>query len=195
METMEQADDGRPARRWTRQEYVRMCALGILRKEDHVELIEGEILVMSPEGPIHVAEIGAAADELRRVFGPSYWVRLGNPFIVDDHSEPQPDLLVVPGRPHDWRERHPDPEDAALVVEASNTSLNFDLNRKKRLYARARVSEYWVIDIPNECIHVFREAKSDDFLSHVTFGHGATIRPVAAPAAVDVTAILGQVTR
>ena len=170
-----------------------MVEAGILGPEDSVELIEGEILVMSAEGPLHVAEIGAAAEALRTAFGESYWIRLGNPFAVDDRSEPEPDLLIVPGKPHDYRERHPSPEEAALVVEVAHSSLSFDLGRKQRLYARAGVPEYWVIDIPNTCIHVFREPSREGFSAATRLGHGATIKPLrAGGSAVDVSAILGR---
>lgn len=183
-------DDGRPARRWTREEYDRMAEVGILGPEDHVELIEGEILVMSAEGPVHVAEIGEAAEQLRVAFGPSYWIRLGNPFAVDDHSEPQPDLLVVPGRPRDYKQGHPGPEEAALVVEVSHSSLSFDLGRKLRLYARASVPEYWVIDIPHECIHVYRGPQGEAFASTSRHERGSTIKPLRAAGTVDVSEIL-----
>ena len=184
-------DDGRPVRRWTRQEYDRMVDAGILGPEDHVELIEGEILVMSAEGPLHVAEVGAAAEALRPAFGPAYWIRLGNPFAVDDHSEPEPEILVVPGKPHDYRERHPSPDDAALVVEVSHSSLSFDLGRKLRLYARAAVPEYWVIDILNTCIHVYREPSREGFMTSLRYARGSTIKPLRAGAIVDVSKILG----
>ena len=185
-------DDGRPARRWTREEYDRMAEAGILGPEDNVELIEGEILVMSAEGPLHVAEIGAAAEALRPAFGTSDWIRLGNPFAIDDHSEPEPDLLVVPGSPHDYRTRHPSPDEAALVVEVSHSSLSFDLGRKLRLYARATVPEYWVIDIPHECIHVYRAPLGDGFSSATRHERGSTIKPLRAGGPpVDVSQILG----
>lgn len=167
-----------------------MAEVGILGPDDHVELIEGEILVMSAEGPRHVAEIGAAAEELRGAFGASYWIRLGNPFAVDNRSEPEPDLLVVPGGPRDYLEEHPTPEESALVVEVSHSSLSFDTGRKLRLYARARVPEYWVIDIPNGCLRVYRDPRGDGFSSEERYERGASITPLRATAPVLVANIL-----
>lgn len=191
MESMDSRTEGGTARRWTRADFNRMAEAGILGDEENVELIEGEILVMSKEGPLHVAIIGALADELRASFGPSYWIRYGNPFVIDDSSEPQPDLLVVPGSPREWQKRHPEPEDSSLVVEVSDSSLNFDLGRKCRVYARAGVLEYWVIDIPNQRVHVFRDPARGRFRSETRHGTGESLKPLrGAGPAVDLSRVL-----
>ena len=170
----------RPARRWTRAEYDRIVEAGILGPADKVELIEGEILVVSPEGPRHVAAIGELADALRGSFGSGFWIRLGNPVALDDESEPEPDLLVVPGEPRDFRDHHPGVADAALVVEVSQSSIAFDLGRKLRLYARAGVPEYWVLDLVHGCVHVHRDPAGNTFRDVTRHERGSSMRPLRA---------------
>ena len=186
---MDTGSDERPHRRWTRAEYDQLIELGVLGPEDHVELIEGEILVMSSEGPVHSAEIGVLADLLNGAFDDRVWIRLGNPVVIDDHSEPEPDLLVIKGTPRDFRKRHPSPEEALLVVEVSHSSLSFDLGRKRKLYARARVAEYWVLDLVNECLHVHRSPKGDRFASVKRLEPGDSVRPLRGSADVKISDI------
>ena len=187
---METGSDERPHRRWTRAEYDQLIELGVLGSEDHVELIEGEILVMSPEGTIHAADIGEARIAVEAAFGRGYWVRETHPIVIEDHSEPEPDLVVVRGRPRDYRKRHPGPLDALLVVEVSKSSLSFDTGRKLRLYARAKVADYWVVDLVDGCVHVHRKPKGDRYTDVKRYEPGESIRPINAAGTVAVSDIL-----
>lgn len=183
-------DGERSARRWTREEYERIVEAGVLGPEDHVELIDGEILVVSPEGPRHASTIDLTRRALERAFPASFFVRPGHPLAADDRSLPEPDLLVVPGDPGDYLDRHPAPADGVLLVEVSNTSLGFDLDRKLRLYARAGLPEYWVIDLVNRCVHVHREPTGDGFRSTARVAPPGMLQPLRAPAAIDLAEIL-----
>lgn len=185
-----QPDGERLPRRWSRDEYERMVGAGVLGPEDKVELIDGEILVVSPEGPRHASTIDLARRALERVFPAAYFVRPGHPLAADDASLPEPDLLVVPGDPANYLDRHPGSEDAVLVVEVSNSSLPFDLDRKLRLYARAGVPEYWVIDLVNRCVHVHEDPLGDAFRRVTRIAPPGVLQPLRAPAGVELSEIL-----
>ena len=167
-----------------------MVEAGVLGPEDKVELIEGEILLVSPEGPRHSAVADIVRRELERSFGDGYTVRPAHPLAADDRSEPEPDLLVVPGRPEDYLDRHPEPSHAVLLVEVSKTSLGFDLGRKRRLYARAGVPEYWVVDLVNAAVHVHLDPAGDDYRAVSRHGREERLTPQRAASPIDVATIL-----
>src|SRR5262249_28514161 len=131
-------------RRWTRREYDRMVEAGILGEDDPVELIDGEIVKMAPEGRPHASAVRRAHIALQRVFGPQRYVQVGLPMAPDDVSEPEPDLAVLPGTVEDFEGEHP--ATALLVVEVAESSLSFDRKRKGGLYARAGITEYWIVN-------------------------------------------------
>lgn len=139
-------------RHWTRDDYYRMAQLGLFTGQ-RVELIGGEILMMSPMNPDHAASLQLCARALERVFGHGYCVRVQLPLWIDNESEPDPDLAVVPGTPRDYKQH---PRTALLVVEVSDSTLAFDRSRKQQLYARASVPEYWIVNLVDRCIEVHR---------------------------------------
>ena len=106
---------------WTRQEYDRLADAGILAPDERVELLEGEIVTMTPQHGPDSASIGLAEAALRKAFGPAHWIRIQLPLIVDPDSEPEPDLAVVPGSPRDYVTEHP--RAALLVVEIADSTL------------------------------------------------------------------------
>jgi Uma2 family endonuclease len=142
-------------KRWTRREYDRMAEAGIFSQEDRVQLIEGDIITMTPQNSPHASAIGKTERTLERLFGTSVWVRVQMPLIVDPDSEPEPDLVVVPGTPDDYRDEHP--RSALLVVEVSDTTLALDRDRKRVIYARAGIQEYWIVNLAERCLEVYRD--------------------------------------
>jgi Uma2 family endonuclease len=154
-----------------------------------VELIEGEILEMSPEGPAHAAMVEAVAEELRAAFGAGFLVRVGHPVVLDPDSEPEPGLLVVPGRPRDYYRAHPTA--ALLLVEVSHSSLPFDRTRKARLYARQWVPEYWTMDLAHEHLEAHRDPRQGLFTSVQVLGRQDRVSPLALPdVGLPVTSLL-----
>lgn len=142
-------------KRWTRHEYDRMAELGMFSAEDRLQLIEGDILTMTPQNSPHAATIGKTQRALERLFGPNVWVRVQMPLIIDPDSEPEPDLAVVPGAPADYRDEHP--RTALLVVEVSDSTLPLDRDRKRALYARAGIPEYWIVNLVERCLEIYRD--------------------------------------
>ena len=143
------------ARRWTRQEYDRMIEAGVLTPEDRVELIEGEILEMTPQGSAHATGVSLAQEALRAAFGPRVYVRVQLPLALGSDSEPEPDVAIVTGSVRDYREAHP--QSALLVVEVADTTLPYDRDVKGSLYARAGVPECWLVNLAEALVEVHRD--------------------------------------
>jgi Uma2 family endonuclease len=144
-------------RRWTRAEYYRLAELGLI-PERHVELIDGEIFEMSPQGGPHGVGIGLVLDTLQKAFGKGYFVRPQLPVALAPHSEPEPDVAVVRGSPRDFMEH---PTSALLVVEVSQSTLAFDSSRKAALYARSGIQEYWIVNLVAGSLDVYRKPLID----------------------------------
>jgi Uma2 family endonuclease len=126
-------------RRWSRAEYDRMIDAGVLTTEDHVELIDGEIVTMTPQKSRHATAVWLAQIAIGRAFGEPFGVRTQLPLALDPGSEPEPDIAVVTGSPRDYSDEHP--STAVLIVEVADASLAFDRTVKASLYARAGIPD------------------------------------------------------
>ena len=145
-------------RRWKRAEYDRLVELGLFEGEP-LELIGGQLVVAEPQQPYHASSIGAVDVALRAVLPPGWTVRIQAPVSLDDESEPEPDLAVVPGRPADYRDAHP--ARPALVVEVAESSVGFDRVYKGSLYARAHVADYWLVNLVDRVVEIYRDPGPD----------------------------------
>jgi Uma2 family endonuclease len=175
-------------RRWTRDEYYRMADSGILRPDDRVELIDGEILTMAPQKSPHATAMQLAYEALREAFGDGFHVRPQLPLALDETNEPEPDLAVVAGSPRDYAEDHP--STAVLVVEVAETSLGFDRGVKKALYARFGIPEYWIVDLIERLVEVYRSPQGPDYREQRVLTDADSIAPFGPPAAVIAVADL-----
>src|SRR5580658_8478845 len=133
--------------RFSVTEYYRMAETGVLAYDARVELIDGQIIDMPPIGPFH----GGVAKFLIRFFeslAEGRWITsVTDPVHLDDHSEPQPDLMLLKPSSDFYRKRHPRPEDVFLLVEIADTSLMKDQEMKLPLYARAGIVEVWIVNL------------------------------------------------
>lgn len=143
-------------RRFTVDEYHRMGQAGILREDDRVELIDGEIVEMTPIGSPHAACVTRLSHLLIRALGERVIVSVQNPTSIPPHSEPQPDLMVLRPRADFYARAHPEPRDVLLVVEVADTSVSFDRGVKVPLYARAGITEVWLVDLTTDVVEVYR---------------------------------------
>jgi Uma2 family endonuclease len=137
--------------------FHRMGETGILGPEDRVELIDGEIIDMSPIGAWHAAIVDILARHFGRCAGESLFVRCQNPLRLDDVNEPEPDIAILRPRADFYTTGHPGPADVLLVIEVADTSLAYDLGTKVPLYARHGIPEVWVIDAATRRTRVFRQ--------------------------------------
>jgi Uma2 family endonuclease len=169
-----------PLKRWTREEYDRLVESGILSPEERVELLEGDIVRMWPQGPAHAVAVVNTEQALRRVFGSDYHARVQMPFVTDEDSEPEPDLAIVPGQPRDYILAHP--STAILLVEVSDTTLDYDRRRKGPAYARAGVPDYWIINLVDRLVEVYRGPTPDrGYQVAQRLRPGDALSPVGAP--------------
>ena len=145
-------------RRWKRIEYDRLVDLGVFEGEP-LELIGGQLIVAEPKGTYHSAAVSSAEYALRAGLPSGWIVRTQQPVSLDDESEPEPDLAVVPGRPGDYRHAHP--ARPALAVEVSDSSLHFDRQQKGSLYARAGIEDYWIVNLVDRVLEIYRDPIPD----------------------------------
>jgi Uma2 family endonuclease len=174
-------------RRFSRAEYERLIELGVFQAGEPIELIGGELMVAEPQGAAHYTAIRKIAKALEAAFGRGWEVRTQGPIGLDDDSEPEPDVAVVPGSPDDYGRAHP--SRPALTVEVAESSLNIDRRHKGSLYARAGLPDYWVLNLIDRVLEVYREPVED---STAPFGWryargevldvSARVAPLAAPA-------------
>ena len=134
--------------RLTTAQFERMAQAGVFPEDARIELIEGELLEMTPVGRLHVAVV----NRLTRAFAQTVvagraLLSVQNPIHLDENSEPQPDVVLLRPRADDYEDNVPAPSDALLIIEVADTSAEYDRGLKARLYARSGVSEYWVVDL------------------------------------------------
>lgn len=139
-------------RRFTVDEYEAMGAAGILREDDRVELIDGEILTMSPPGPPHYGTVNRLTHLFVRLVGEAAIVHVQSPVRVDRYSEPRPDLTLLRPRADYYAAARVTPTDVLLTLEVADSSLTFDRTVKAALYARRDIAEYWIVDVNSRAV-------------------------------------------
>jgi len=144
-------------------DYYKMADAGILKPENKVELLNGEIVKMSPIKSLHAAIVDFLDEEFKIALRKVVHCRNQNPIHIDNFSEPEPDLSLVKKRETRYRDRHPNPNEVFLVVEVSDSTLLKDQTIKKKLYAEANIPEYWIINIPESRVEVFKNPKDGDY--------------------------------
>lgn len=166
-----------------------MIDKGVFAPGDRVELLEGELLAMSPQKSEHATAVTLVGDALRAAFGAGVTVRLQLPLILDDASEPEPDIAIVPGGPRAYRDAHPDR--ALLVCEIADTTLHYDRGRKRAAYARADIPEYWILNLNDRVLEVYRQPCDQEYLEALQKNDTAQIAPLARPASfVNISDLL-----
>ena len=146
-------------RRWTRAEYDRLIDIGLFLPGEPLELLGGELVVSEPQGSAHYTAIGLVEDALRAALGPGWLVRSQGPIELDDESEPEPDIAVMRGDRRSYSHRHP--SRPALVLEVAKSSLAFDREHKGSLYARARLDDYWIVNLVDRVVEIYRRPVPD----------------------------------
>jgi Uma2 family endonuclease len=180
-----------PHHRFTVDEYERMVDVGILTEDDHVELIHGEIITMSPIGPRHVDSVAILSRLLTFAVPDDVLVLVQSPIRLPDTTEPEPDIALV----HFARYRRalPEPDDVFVLIEVSDSTREYDRNTKLPLYAAARIPEAWLVDIAADRIERHTEPAADGYQLIRHFGRGTVVESVAIPAlAIPVDDILGN---
>lgn len=167
--------------RWTCDEYHRMTELGFF-DERSVELLDGEILRMPAQLTPHAVAVGLTRRVVEAAFGAGYDVRIQAPITLSRHSEPEPDVLIALGVPTDYISHHPGPAEIALLVEVSDRTLRKDCGRKARAYARAGITDYWIVNLVDRRLEVHRDPQPDGrYLDVKAYGPEEAVSPLALP--------------
>jgi len=199
-EIREIADEEPPKILWNKDEYYRLADLGFFNGK-RVELIEGEIFVkyeytefdegeyeMSAMSSLHFSGVNVAAEVLREIFKKKHFVSVQCPINMGESSEPEPDISIIEGKARDFKESIP--KTAALVIEISDTSLLYDRGKKASLYARAAIQDYWILNLKDKRLEIYRRPIKDE-TAFYGFSYGEiqiytekdSVSPLAAPAA------------
>ena len=164
--------------KWSVDEYHQMISTGLLVSKQ-VELLEGEIIKMSPEGIPHSYTNDSVADYLREKLRGLAKIKESHPITLDN-SEPEPDIAIVRLPETIYRHHHPYPEDIYWLIEISNQTLKKDLEEKAKIYARNGIREYWVIDLVNKVLIVHTKPKGDSYTQIQKYKTGI-INPLSFP--------------
>ncbi|WP_049802689.1 Uma2 family endonuclease [Gloeothece verrucosa] len=169
-------------RLWTVEEYYHMAEVGILGPDERVELIAGEIYQkMSPQGTPHYTTITRTERMLRQGLGTRVLLRIQAPVHLNDYSEPEPDIAVVYPDPMDYIEHHPYPDDILLLIEVADKTLKRDCQLKAKEYASAGIKDYWVLDVNNRQLYLFREPGQEGYSSQVILSENEEVSPLEFP--------------
>ena len=164
------------------REYYLAADKGVFKPGERLELIHGEVFQkVSPQKSPHAAVTEVVARTLRETFGAGFHARVQLPLRLDNYSEPEPDIAVAAGDAEDYMSRHPNARDVKLVVEVADTTLRFDRGAKSKLYASFGIEEYWIANLKNGNLEVFREPCPDGYGRSQIFGKGDEISPLNAP--------------
>lgn len=177
--------------RFSVKDYYRMAETGVLRPDARVELLDGKIIDMSPIGPFH----GGLVKRLSRMFNlkaKGRWiVSIQDPLRLDAHSEPEPDVMLLKPSADDYTSRHPQPDDVFLLIEVSDTTLDFDHSEKLPAYGRSGLTEVWIVNLNDSTIEVYRDPHFTGYASKTILRAGEQAKPLAFPdAVVDVGELL-----
>lgn len=168
-------------RPFTVEEFHRLAEAGILREDDRVELIRGEILEMSPIGSRHAAAVNRLARLLIQALENQAIVSIQNPVQLGKDSEPEPDLVLLKPRADEYAHALPQAGDVLLLVEVADTSLAYDLEVKLPLYAQHGIPEVWVVDLLRERVLVFRHPQGESYGETLTEGPEGSLTPLLLP--------------
>ena len=177
--------------RFNVKEYYRMAETGVLRPDARVELLDGRIIDMSPIGPFH----GGLVKRLSRIFNlmakGRWMVSTQDPLHLDAHSEPEPDVMLLKPAADDYTSRHPQPDDVFLLIEVSDTTLDYDRGEKLPAYGRAGVAEVWIVNLHDATVEIYREPHFTGYGFKTVRHVGDQAAPQAFPdAALDVAELL-----
>ena len=180
------------SRSFTVDEYHRMVEAGILREDDRVELLDGQIVEMGPIGPRHAGCVSALNRLLSRKLGDTVIFGVQSPVVLRPRSAPEPDVAVLRWNAGFYREEHPGPADVLLIIEVADSSAATDRGVKIALYTAAGIPEVWLVDLEREQVEVYRSPTPRGYQDVRTFARGQAITALLVPTAeIQVTEILG----
>jgi Uma2 family endonuclease len=174
-------------------DYHRMAKAGILSEHDRVELIDGEIVAMTPIGPRHNAAVDRTTRSLVMALGNEAIVRVQGSVQLGRYRQPQPDFVLLRPRSDFYASRLPGPPDILLIIEIAESSLEYDREVKARIYAQSAVPEYWLVDLEDRSVSCYSEPRGGTYQTLRQFRAGQSLAPEALPqCAIVVDALLAN---
>ncbi len=165
-------------RKLTVADFLLMGETGVFAPDERVELLDGEIYTVSPPSPQHAGMVKRIAKLLEQAYGDRCVVSVQDPLVLSDHRLTEPDLALLKPNASFYTDRHPQAEDALLVIEVSRTSLNFDKTEKLPRYAESGIAEVWIIDVDAKVLEVHREPFGRVYRQRVLFYPSETVQPL-----------------
>lgn len=175
----------------TVSDYHKMAEAGILTEDDRVELIHGEIIEISPIGSLHTSHVKRINKLLNKLLGDQAIISIQDPVAINDYSEPEPDIAILRYRDDFYKEKHPTPSDVFLIIEVADTSLDYDRDTKLKLYANAGIPEFWIVNLEDEQIEVYKTPIRDSYFSEEKISRGGQIFLKMFDLKIQAKAILG----
>lgn len=180
-------------KRFRTDEVYQMVEAGILPEESGWELIHGEIIHRMTIGSRHASIVRKLEKYLERNFGDFVMISGQNPIHIDEHNEPEPDIALLKPRDDFYAESHPAPEDVLLVIEVSDSTVDFDREVKKAIYAEAGIKEFWLINLKETTVETFSNPSNGTYYQMRIFGRGETVQTKNIEGiSLEVSEIFGQ---
>ncbi len=167
--------------RFSVEEFNKLGEVGIFDENDRVELLDGEIIVMSPIGSEHAATVLRMGWYFQQRLGEQVLTSTQNPTVIDEFSEPQPDLMLLKLKADFYKRAHPRPDDILLLVEVSDTTLGYDRGPKLRKYAECGVREVWIVNLKKATIEQFCSPSLSEYAISQNYRRGESIALTAFP--------------
>lgn len=180
-------------RKFTVEQYHKMVESGILKEDERVELIRGEIIEMSPIGAKHAACVNRLVNLLVQLLGKRVIVAAQNPVALNNNSEPQPDVALLKPRDDFYATAHPQPQDIFLLIEVADSTILYEREEKIPLYAKADIIEVWLVDINEQIVEVYQQSIAAGYQHIQKFTSGQSLSIKAFPNVnITVNEIFGR---
>jgi Uma2 family endonuclease len=166
--------------RFTVEEYNKLGEAGIFHEDDRIELLNGEIVVMGPRGKRHIKAVRRLLNRLMKRYGDLCYVDCQSPVVLDNFSEPQPDILLV-ALSIDETDEKPTPAETLLAIEVADSSIRYDSTTKLKAYARAGIAEYWIVNLADNAVDVYRQPAGEGYAEHFRRERNDQLAPAAFP--------------
>ena len=178
-------------RLFTVEEYYKMAEAGILQDDERVELLNGEIITMSPINSPHASVVDDLTEMLFMQLLGKVIIKIQNPIRLEDKTEPEPDITLAHLKKDKYRNHHPIPAEVYFVIEVADSSLEKDREFKRLIYAEAGIPEYWIVNIPDRQIEVFGQPKDGDYQEQMIAKIGERVASSTTEFVLDVEDLLG----
>ena len=171
-------------------DYNQMMLAGIFKPEEKLELINGQLIQMSPIHSFHATTVRKNQQYLYKILGDDLEISIQNPIQIGEHSNPEPDVAILRFREDGYLHQHPLPPNIVLIIEVADTSLEYDRKVKVPLYATAGIKEYWIINVNGEKVEVFTGPKNRSYQKKSILRSGESFRSISLEAEIGIDEII-----